>query len=217
MSGSLSKDAVSVILSHSNSSYRVPERLSENYTSSRKGTVSSSHRCEPRFLQTLTFPLDRRGVPEVSLSKCTVLEHLFVSVVGPETSFRRIASMLSSIASSRLRKVVLEAALREFPDIYCSVVRNVLMDGVSRLDQPLGELAKRIVLEDKEKLLFILLTHNALELAQQLTELSKEGDILIGEKVVGGDHSCMYIPATTCLRETMAGKAGSICDVRDFL
>ena len=125
--------------------------------------------------------------------------------------------MLYSVVSPHFHKVVLEATLREFPDIYCSVVREILVDGVSRLDQPLYTLAKRIVREDKEKLLFILLTHNALELAQQLTELNREGNILTGEKVIGGGHSCVYIPAATCLRETLDGKAGSICDIRDFL
>ena len=125
--------------------------------------------------------------------------------------------MLDSVSSTRFRKVVLEAALREFPDIYCSVVRNILMDGVSQLDEPLCALAKRIVREEKEKLLFILLTHNALELVQQLTQFNREGDILTGEKVLGGGHSCVYIPATTCLRETLDGKAGSICDTHNFL
>ena len=170
-----------------------------------------------KFLQALISPLDRREVPNISLSECTVLEFLFISVVGPETSFNRIASILYSVVSPRFRKVVLEAALREFPDIYCSVVRSFLVDGVSQLDQPLCALAKRIVREDREKFLFILLTHNALELAQQLTEFNREGDILTGEKVIGGGHSCVYIPATTCLRETLDGKAGLICDICGFL
>jgi hypothetical protein len=91
------------------------------------------------------------------------------------------------------------------------------VDGVSQLDRPLCALAKRIAREDKGRLLFILLTHSTLELAQQLTELNREGDILAGEKVVGGDHSCVYIPAMTSLRETMDGKGGTACDIYDFL
>lgn len=146
-----------------------------------------------------------------------VLEFLFISIVGPETSFRRIAQILSSIASPQFHKVALEATLQEFPDIYCSVVRKILVDGVSRLDRPLCALAKRIVREDKGRLLFILLTHGALGLAQQLTQLNGEGDILAGEKIVGGDHSCVYIPATTSLRETLGGKGGTACDIYDFL
>ena len=124
--------------------------------------------------------------------------------------------MASSIASSRFRKFVLEVTLREFPEIYCSAVQNALADGVGRLDRPLCTLAKRAACEEG-RLLFILLTHDALEFAQQLTELNKEGDILAGEKVLGGDHSCVYIPATTSLREAFNGKAGTACNIDDFL
>ena len=91
------------------------------------------------------------------------------------------------------------------------------MDGVSRLDRPLCTLAKRIIGEDSGGLLFILLTHNALELAQKLTELNREGDILVGEKVVGGGHSGVYIPAMTPLQEALDGKAGRVCNVDSFL
>lgn len=169
------------------------------------------------FLKTLTLPPDRRDVPKISLSECTALEYLSINIVGPETRFYRIASILSSIVSPGFRKFVLDVALREFPDIYCSAIRNVLVDGVSRVDRPLCTLARRIVREDKGELLFILLTHNVLELAQQLTELNREGNILAGEKVIGGGHSCVYIPAETSLREVLDGKGGAACDVNDFL
>lgn len=160
---------------------------------------------------------DRREVPKISLSECAVLESLFISVVGPEASFHRIISMCSSVVSPHLRKLTLEATLRDFPDIYCSVVQNALVNGVSRLDRPLCTLAKRIIREDEGGLLFILLSHNALRLAQRLTELNREGDMLVGEKVVGGEHSCVYIPAMTPLQEVLDGKAGRICNVDDFL
>lgn len=146
-----------------------------------------------------------------------VLESLVISIVGPETSFRRIASMTNSITSLRLRKFVLEANLREFPDIYCSAVRSTLVDGVGRLDRPLCALAKRIAREDKGRLLFILLTHDTLELVQQLIELNREGDILVGDKVIAGNHSCVYIPAMTSLRESLDGKGAALCDIYDFL
>ena len=111
---------------------------------------------------------------------------------------------------------MLEVTLREFPEIYCSAVQNALADGVGRLDRPLCTLTKRAACEEG-RLLFILLTHDALEFAQQLTELNKEGDILAGEKVLGGDHSCVYILATTSLREAFNGKAGTACNIDDFL
>ena len=145
------------------------------------------------------------------------MESLFISVVGPEASFGRIASMYDSVVSPRFRKLMLEATLRDFPDIYCDDVRTVLENGVSRLDLPLCTLAKRIIREDQSRLLFILLTHNALELAQKLIELNKEGDILVGEKVVGGEHSCVYIPAMTPLHGALDEKAGRVCNVDDFL
>jgi len=125
--------------------------------------------------------------------------------------------MYSSVVSPHFRRLVLEATLREFPDIYCDATRTILEDGVSRLDRPLCTLAKRIIREDEGELLFILLTHNALELAQNLTELNKDGGILVGEKVIGGEHSCVYIPAMTSLQEALNGKAGRVCDVEDFL
>lgn len=145
------------------------------------------------------------------------MEFLSISAVGPETSFRRIVSMLSSVASVRLRKFMLEANLREFTDIYNGVVRSALVDGVGRLDRPLSTLAKRIACEGDGRLLFILLTHNALEMAQRLVELNREGDVLVGEKVIGGDHSCLYISAAASLRETPDGQGWTACNVHDFL
>lgn len=159
---------------------------------------------------------DRREVPKLSLSGCAVLENLFISVVGPETKFRRISSTLSSITSPYFRKLILESNLREFPHIYCGAVRNVVSDSVSRLDYPLAVLAQNAV-RGRGRLLFILLTHNALELAQKLTGLNKEGDILTGDKIVGGGHSCVYIPASTPLRRAPDGEAGTPCNVYNFL
>ena len=46
--------------------------------------------------------------------------------------------MLAPIASSNFRKLVLEAALREFPDIYCSVMRKIVADRLNQLDEPLN-------------------------------------------------------------------------------
>jgi hypothetical protein len=161
-------------------------------------------------------PTDRREVPKLSLSDCAVLEHLFISVVGPETKFRRISSTLSSITSSYFRKLILELNLRELPHIHCEAVKNVASDSVSRLDRPLAVLAQNAV-RDRGRFLFVLVMYNALEFAQKLTGLNKEGDILAGDKVVGGDHSCVYIPASTPLGQALVGTAGTPCDLYDFL
>lgn len=90
------------------------------------------------------------------------------------------------------------------------------MDGVSKLDRPLSTLAQRISREVGGRLLFILLTHNALEIAQSLVELNREGDLLVGEKVIGGDHSCLYISAAASL-EALDGQGWTACNIHDFL
>lgn len=124
--------------------------------------------------------------------------------------------MLSSITSSHFRKFVLESNLQELPDIYCGSVQNIISNSISQLDPPLVALAQKAV-RNRGRLLFILLTHNALELVQKLTGFNEEGDILAGEKVVGSGHSCVYIPASTPLRRSLHGEAGTRCDLYDFL
>ena len=161
-------------------------------------------------------PTDKREVPKLSLSDCAVLEHLFISVVGPETKFRRISATLSSITSSYFRKLVLESNLRELPHIYCEAIQNATSNSVGRLDRPLAVLAQNAV-RDRGRFLFVLLMHNALEFAQKLIGLNMEGDILAGDKVVGGDHSCVYITASTPLGQALVGTAGTPCDLDEFL
>ena len=144
------------------------------------------------------------------------MEHLIISVVGPEARFRRITSMLYSIASPSFRKFILESNLREFPHIYSGAVQNAVFDSIGQLDRPLSALAQSAV-QNRDIFLFILLTHNALELVQKLTGLNKEGDILAGAKIVGGGHSCVYIPASTPLGQALDGAAGTPCNIYDFL
>ena len=134
------------------------------------------------------------------MSDCVLLESLVVNVVGPEVSFPRVKYILSTITSSHFRKFVLEANLREFPQIYSRTIQDNLADGIGQLDQPLYTLAESATRGGRGRFLSILLAHNALELVQQLTELNGEGDIVAGEKIVGGNYTCTYIPALTSLR-----------------
>lgn len=93
---------------------------------------------------------------------------------------------------------------------------NCVFNSISQLDRPLSVLARSAV-RNYSEFLFVLLTPNALELVQGLTRLNEDGDILVGEKVVGGGHVCVYIPASTPLRKALDGEAGTPCDVYDFI
>ena len=125
--------------------------------------------------------------------------------------------MLSSITSSNFRKFILETSLREFSHIYCGVVQNCLVDGLVQLDRPLQKLATDAIQGGQGKLLFALLAHNASTLVQPLNELNKQGDILVGEKVVGGDCSCVYIPALVPLKQALEEGKGGPCNLHQFL
>ena len=162
------------------------------------------------------YSADQTEVPELSLADCVVLENFILSVVGPEAKFPRITSTLSSIISPNFRKFVLELNLREFPHIYSAAIQSVVFDSVGKLDGTLSVLAQNAV-RNCDTFLFVLLTHHALELVRKLTSLNEEGDILAGEKVVGGGHSCVYIPASTPLGQTLDGDARIQCDVNDFI
>ena len=140
-----------------------------------------------------------------------------MGIVGPEASFQRIASVLSSITSANFRTFILETSLREFPHIYCGVVQNCLADGLIELDRPLQKLATSAIRGGQGRLLFALLAHNASKLVQLLTELNKEGDILVGEKVVGGDCSCLYIPALVPFKQALEERKGVACNLHEFL
>ena len=168
------------------------------------------------ILNTFCFA-DRREILKISLSDCVLLEHLVVSVVGPEASFPRINSMISSIASSHFRKFVFEVNLREFPHIYSQAMQDNLANRIGQLDRPLYTLAKNTARGGHGRFLFILLAHNVLKLVQQLTELSGEGDIVTGEKIVGGDHTCVYIPALTSVRKAVSGETKMTYSIHSFL
>lgn len=146
-----------------------------------------------------------------------LLEYLFVGVVGPEAPFERISFALSSIASPHFRKFILETSLREFPHLYCVVVQNCLMDGLTQLDRPLRVLANNASKRGQGRLLFALVAHNAPKLIRHLTELNKQGDILVGEKMVGGDCCCVYIPALIPLKRALEEGAGIACNLDEFL
>lgn len=105
--------------------------------------------------------------------------------------------MISSITSSHFRKFVLETNLREFPHIYSQAMQDNLTNRISQLDRPLSTLAKNATRCGQGRFLFILLAYNALKLVQRLTELNGEGDIVTGEKIIGGDYACARIPALT--------------------
>ena len=167
-------------------------------------------------IHVFTSSADQTEVPALSLVDCVVLENFILSVVGPEAKFPRITSTLSSIISPNFRKFVLELNLREFPHIYSAAIQSVVFDSIGRLDMPLSVLAQNAV-RNRNTFSFILLTHHAWELVQKLTSLNKEGDILAGERVVGGGHSCVYIPASTSFGQTLNGDAGITCDVNDFI
>jgi hypothetical protein len=156
------------------------------------------------------------AVPKLSLVDCIVLECLIVSVVEPEAQFQRIDSTLSSIVSPYFCKFVFQLDPRRFPHIRAAPMLNDVSNPISRLDRSLSVLAHRAI-RNYTKFLFVLLTPNALELVQGLTMLNLEGDILVGEKAVGGDHVCVYISASTPLRKALDGEAGTPCDVYDFI
>lgn len=145
------------------------------------------------------------------------LEYLFIGVVGPEASFRRIATQLSSITSPHFRKFILETNLREFPHLYSGVVQGHLADGLIQLDKPLGILATNVNTGGLGRFLFVLLAYNASNLIQHLTELNRQGDILVGEKVIGGNCSCVYIPALAPINLALEGGTRITCNVYEFL
>lgn len=125
--------------------------------------------------------------------------------------------MISSITSLRFRKFVLEANLREFPHIHSRAVQDNLTDKIGQLDRPLCTLAKNSTRAGDGKLLFVLLAHNALGLVQRLTELNAEGDIVVGEKIIGGDYACVYIPALVHLRRVIGRETEMSYSICEFL
>lgn len=125
--------------------------------------------------------------------------------------------MLSSITSSHFRKFILEASLREFPHLYCGVIQNRIADGLTQLSRPLYNLAVNAIQGGQGRLLFALLAHNASRLVRQLTELNRQGDILVGEKTVGGDCSCLYIPALVPMKQALEEGMGITCNAHEFL
>ena len=153
----------------------------------------------------------------ISLSDCVLLEYLVVNVVGPEVPFGRVDAMISSITSSSFRKFVFEVNLREFPHIYSQVMQDSLANRIGQLDRPLHTLAKNAVRSGRGRFSFILLAHNALKLVRQLTKLNGEGDIVTGEKIVGGDYACVYIPAFTSPRKAVSSDTETAYSVHDFL
>ena len=159
---------------------------------------------------------DKFEVSELSLVECVVLEHFILSVVGPGAKFPRITSTLTSIISPNFRKFVVELNLPEFLHFYPTATQNAVFNSVSELDQPLSVLARNAI-RNRSTFLFIFLTRHALELVQKLTGLNQVGDILVGENIVGGGHSCVYIPASTPLRRTLNGDARTPCDALDFI
>ena len=125
--------------------------------------------------------------------------------------------MLSSIASSHFRKFILETSLREFPHLYCGDVQNRLAEGLVKLDRPLRTLATNAIQGGQGRLLFALLAYNASKLIRRLTELNTQGDILVGEKVIGGECSCVYIPALVPLKQALEGGMKMTCDLYEYL
>jgi len=83
-------------------------------------------------------------------------------------------------------------------------MQDHLANNIGQLDRPLYTLAKGVTRSGQGRFLFVLLAHNALKIAQRLTELNGEGDIMTGEKIVGGDHACVYTPALTPLRQAVS-------------
>ena len=159
---------------------------------------------------------DQTEVPELSLVDCVVLENFILSVVGPEAKFPQITSTPSSVIFPNFRKFVLELNLWEFPQVYSIAIQSIVFNSVGKLDGPLSVLAHNAV-RNRGTFMFILFTHHALELVQKLISLSEEGDILAGDKVFGGSHSCVYIPASAPLGQTLNGDAEIPCDVHDFV
>lgn len=92
-----------------------------------------------------------------------------------------------------------------------------LTDRIGRLDRSLRTLAKNFARCSQGRFLFVLLAYNASKLAQKLTGLNGEGDIVIGEKIVGGDCACVHIPALTPLPQAAGDRKEAACNAYKFM
>lgn len=125
-------------------------------------------------------------VPSLSLTTCERLEQIFVTVVGANTSFLSIASTLSSVASLRFEKFILElrtATARRDPDF----VQVELADRLSQLDLPLSQIAQ-VALEKDRKVSLVILGQDPEFLSLGFTGFQSIGCVWAGEEVDTGNY-----------------------------
>ena len=96
-------------------------------------------------------------------------------------------------------------------------MQDDLANRIGQLDQPLRTLAQNVTQRGQGRFLFILLAHNASKLVQQLTELNGEGDIVTGEKIVGGDYVCVHTPALTSHLRAAGSETQLVCSIYNLL
>lgn len=124
-------------------------------------------------------------VPSISLQDCTTLEQICIGGVGPNVSFHRVSSIVSSVASPCFRNLVLKfrtASRRE-----SDAIQIGLTDGVSYLDAPLSHLA-RAALERNRNVSLVLLGREPEFLAQGLVDFHALGYIWAGEEIGEGEY-----------------------------
>lgn len=125
------------------------------------------------------------NVPVLSLTTCEILEQIFVTVVGTNTSFQPIASTLSSVTSLRFQKLIFElrATAQREPDH----IQVALVDRLSQLDEPMSRIA-RLALGKKREVSLTLLGQDPEFLAQGFVDFQSLGCVLAGEEIDEGEY-----------------------------
>lgn len=126
------------------------------------------------------------NAPIISVTNCEVLEQIFVTAARTRVSFEPIASALSSVSSPCFHKLTLElrTAARRDPDH----IQVELVDRLSRLDEPLSQIA-RVALEKNRKISLMLLGEDPEFLAQGFVDFQSLGHVWAGEEVSRGEYS----------------------------
>lgn len=130
---------------------------------------------------------DTGEVPELSLQDCPAFEQVFLSVIGPTASFHKIATLISSISSTRFRSLVLK--LRTTARRESDVVQVDLTDRIGILDVSLSRLG-RVASARGHKVSLVLLGQEPEFLAQGLADFHEVGWIWAGEDI--GDNNYFW-------------------------
>lgn len=122
----------------------------------------------------------------ISLGDCPTIEQICINGIKHNTSFRRIASIVSSVTSPRFQKLILKFHTTSRRESDATLV--ALTDGVGHLDEPLSRLV-RVASGGNRGVSLVLLGQEPEFLAQGLINFHASGYIWAGEEIVQGQYS----------------------------